>query len=114
MVIDLARALLEKGSNDPLRRKMPVTGFQLLFTAIAASVYTFFIFVGVGFWTPFIFIPPVFVVAWFVARRNIAVWYQQGQDYEERLKQADVADRYHQEHKRWLERHPPEDPLQRM
>lgn len=81
---------------------------------MVAGVYTFFIFIGLGPWTPFYFLIPVYVVSWMVASRNVQLWYSQSVGYEARLREAEELEKRHREYKRWLERHPPEDPLQRM
>jgi hypothetical protein len=93
---DLTRSLLEnepaRTRNDPMRpaKYISMTVFQLLITVALASLYTFFVFLGLGPWTPFIFVPVIFVVCYLVARRNVTLWYWQGAEYEEELKETEA------------------------
>jgi hypothetical protein len=116
---DLLQSLVDKSASDfggawTPKSSAPFEWFQILLTATVACVYTFFIFVGLGPWTPIYFLIPVFVVCWLVASRNVRLWYSQSLGYQARLREAEELEKRHQAYKQWLERHPPEDPLQRM
>jgi hypothetical protein len=117
--VDLLQSLVDKSASQPgaiwtPRPSVPFEWFQILLTAMVAGVYTFFIFVGLGPWTPFYFLVPIFIVSWLVASRNVSLWYSQSVGYQARLREAEELEKRHRAYKEWLERHPPEDPLQRM
>jgi len=113
---DLIQSLVDKSALDAWTPQPDAAfaWFQVLLTAMVAGVYTFFIFIGLGPWTPFYFLIPVFVVSWMVASRNVHLWYSQSVGYEARLREAEEIEKRDREYKRWRERHPPEDPLQGM
>jgi hypothetical protein len=116
--VDLVRSFLDRSPSEAVRYGDRAYGsmawFEFLLALPLAGVYTFFLFVGLGPWTPFYFVIPAFVVSWLVARRNVKLWYSQSLGYQARLREAEELERRHRAYKEWLERHPPEGPLQRM
>jgi hypothetical protein len=103
---DLARSLLETEPASASRDARPakhaqVTVLQLVITAVLASIYTYFIFVGLGPWTPFMFVPPIYLLSCLAAWRNVRLWYRQGAEYEIELKQAEEIERLRLAHAHW-------------
>jgi hypothetical protein len=92
LAIDLASDLLDSDSQDreasTTRPKVPLTIFQFVLTGIQASLYSFFVFVGLGPFTPLIFIVPVFAFSSLAAWRNVRLWYREGTAFEDRLREA--------------------------
>jgi hypothetical protein len=41
--------------------------------------------VGVGPWLPFLVWPMILVICFFIAWRNLELWYEQGAEFEEEL-----------------------------
>ena len=68
---------------------LPMLIARVMLAAGLGSLYTFLVFVGVGPWTPFIFLPAIFLVCCFVAWRNVALWYEQGEEFEQALAEAE-------------------------
>jgi hypothetical protein len=68
---------------------LPMLIARVMLAAGLGSVYTFLVFIGVGPWTPFIFLPAIFLVCCFVAWRNVSLWYEQGEEFEEALAEAE-------------------------
>jgi hypothetical protein len=116
--VDLVRSFLDQSPSEAGRYGDRAYGsmawLEVLLAVPLAGVYTFFIFIGLGPWTPFYFVIPAFVVSWLVARRNVRLWYSQSLGYQARLHDAEEREKRHRAYQQWLERHPPEDPLQRM
>ena len=69
---------------------MPMLIARVMLSAGLGSVYTFLVFIGVGPWTPFIFLPVIFLVCCFVAWRNVALWYEQGEEFEQALADSEA------------------------
>jgi hypothetical protein len=67
---------------------LPMLIARVMLAAALGSLYTFLVFIGVGPWTPFIFLPAIFLVCCFVAWRNVALWYEQGEEFEAALAEA--------------------------
>ena len=116
--VDLVRSFLDRTPSEAARYGDRAYGlmawFEILLALPLAGIYTFFLFVGLGLWTPFYFLIPAFLVSWLVARRNVSLWYSQSLGYQARLREAEELEKRHRAYKEWLERHPSEDPLQRM
>jgi hypothetical protein len=74
-------------SRPPLT--LPMLAFRLLLTGILGSIYTFLVFVGMGFWAPFVLLPFLFVICSLIAWRNVDLWYEQGAEFEQQLKEAE-------------------------
>jgi hypothetical protein len=62
---------------------------RALLSAILGVIYSSLIFAGVGPWTPFIFLPVIFLVCCFVGWRNVSLWYQQGEEFEKALAESE-------------------------
>src|SRR5256885_12700856 len=58
---------------------LPMLIARVMLAAGIGSLYTFLVFIGVGPWTPFIFLPAIFLVCCFVAWRNVRPLEQPGQ-----------------------------------
>ncbi|HLY97995.1 MAG TPA: hypothetical protein VKT33_02915 [Candidatus Angelobacter sp.] len=79
-------------------------GVRLLLSVVLGGIYALLVFIGVGPWTPYIFLPVIFFACCAVAWRNISLWYEQGEEFEEALHDAE-----HHQHSRL-----PQGPIQRM
>ena len=69
---------------------LPMLIARVMLAAGLGSLYAFLVFIGVGPWTPFIFLPAIFVLCWFVAWRNVSLWYEQGEEFEAALAEAEA------------------------
>jgi hypothetical protein len=68
---------------------LPVIGVRLLLTFGLASLYTALVFAGLGAWmNPLYLVPLVFVVCCIVAWHNLSLWYQEGEEFEDALVEA--------------------------
>lgn len=65
--------------------------FRILLTGIMGSLYAFLIFAGIGPWMPFLFLPAIFLGCCCVAWRNVSLWYEQGEEFEEALAEAESS-----------------------
>ena len=98
---DILRSFIDQHSfPDPRTHHCAVLTLPMLIARVIlavglGSVYTFLVFIGVGAWTPFIFLPAIFLVCCFVAWRNVSLWYEQGEEFEQAL--AEAQD--HEEHR---------------
>lgn len=85
---DIAKSFIDPGSF-PLRRAAPLTwpifAFRLLLTACLGGIYSFFVFVGVGPWMPILVWPVILAICFFIAWRNVDLWYEEGAEFEEEL-----------------------------
>jgi hypothetical protein len=68
---------------------LPMLIARVMLATALGSLYTFLVFIGVGPWTPFMFLPAIFLVCCFVAWRNVALWYEQGEEFEQALAEAE-------------------------
>lgn len=91
---DIASEMLEAGSDDSgsSPNRVPFTAFQFVLTVIQGAIYTAFIFFALGPLTPIFFIVPVFAVACLAAWRNVRLWYRQGAEFEDRLREAEAGE----------------------
>lgn len=95
IAVDLANSLLEgepvavEHERNKRLKYIPVTWPQFVLTAVLAALYTWFVFVGLGPWTPWMFGVLAYPLCCIVAWRNVRLWYQQGTDYEEVLKEEE-------------------------
>jgi ABC-type sulfate transport system permease subunit len=75
---------------------------RVILSVALGSVYSFLIFAGIGFWMPFIVLPLIFLACCFIAWRNVSLWYEQGEEFEETLAEAerhpDTRIAHHQAH----------------
>ena len=69
---------------------LPMLIARVMLAAGLGGVYTFLVFIGVGPWTPFIFLPVIFLVCCFVAWRNVSLWYEQGEEFEQALADSEA------------------------
>jgi hypothetical protein len=96
---DIARSFIdghsfpEHGKRPGPALTLPMLWIRMVLTAVLATVYTSLIFFGVGPWTPFIFLPAIFVVCCCVAWRNVSLWYEQGEEFAETLAEGEHRDR---------------------
>ena len=85
---DLAKTFIDEGSF-PLRPATkltwPMLAFRLLLTGVLGSGYSFFVWVGVGPWWPPIVWPVILFICFFIAWRNLQLWYEQGAEFEQEL-----------------------------
>jgi hypothetical protein len=85
---DLAKTLIDEGSFPlPPAPKMSwqILVFRVLLTGLLGTGYSFFVWVGVGPWWPPIVWPVIFFVCFFIAWRNLQLWYEQGAEFEQEL-----------------------------
>src|SRR5215471_4347706 len=101
VVADLARSFLDAGLNKPAHwashqgppEKIRVSPFQVVLTAALALIYASMIFAGLH--TLFlssalmflIMVPGVLALSGLAAWRNVRLWYREGADYEQALKE---------------------------
>jgi hypothetical protein len=99
IAVDLAQSLLEREPAAVERERsrrlkyIPLNWPQFVLTGALAAIYTFFIFIGLGPWTPFLFGVLAYPLCCLVAWRNVRLWYQQGANYEEVLKEEQELER---------------------
>ncbi len=89
---DITRSFLdgpELSMNPGVKVPWPMLAFRALLTFLMASVYTSLMFVGMGLWMPFLLWPLIFGFACFIAWRNVALWYEQGMEFEKELTEAE-------------------------
>lgn len=105
VVADVARSFLDAGLNKSAHwasyqgppEKIRVSPFQVVLTAALALIYASMIFAGLH--TLFlsstlmflIMVPGVLVVSGLAAWRNVRLWYREGADYEQALKEEAAA-----------------------
>ena len=61
---------------------------RVMLSVALGSLYSFLVLAGIGLWVPFIFMPAIFLVCCFVAWRNVSLWYEQGEEFEDALVEA--------------------------
>jgi hypothetical protein len=95
---DIAGSLIDRQSFPDLSKHrgvpltLPMLLFRILLTAIMGSIYTALIFGGIGAAMPFLFLLPlIFLGCCFVAWRNVSLWYEQGEEFEEALSEEESA-----------------------
>jgi hypothetical protein len=95
---DVAGSFIDRQSfPDPAKHRrvpltLPMLFFRILLTGIMGSVYTALIFAGIGPWMPlFLFLPVIFLGCCFVAWRNVSLWYQQGEEFDEALAEEESS-----------------------
>jgi hypothetical protein len=62
---------------------------RVVLSVALGSLYSFLILAGIGLWMPLIFLPVIFLVCCFIAWRNVSLWYEQGEEFEESLAEAE-------------------------
>jgi amino acid transporter len=97
-VIDVAQDFLDrdypKRPNNRIKAKPAAP--EIFFAAMLAFIYSFFIIAGMNlFFLPsavilFFVMPAIFLICCLVAWHNVTLWYDEGADYEEALKEANT------------------------
>lgn len=76
-------------------KKLQSQPAEILLAIILAIVYSFLIAAGLNLFflpspiTLFVMFPAIFLICCFVAWHNVTLWYEQGAEYEQDLKQAE-------------------------
>jgi len=96
---DFARSLLERQTGTASYQGPPariaVTPFQVLLTVVVAITYFFMIFAGIHtFFGSSLLVyafmaPGILVFSVLAAWRNVRLWYREGADYEQALKEEE-------------------------
>ena len=98
---DLARSLLDENLNKPAHwasdqgppKEIPVTLFQVVLTVALALIYASMIFAGLhilfvsSIFLSVVMAAGVLVLSTLAAWRNVRLWYLEGADYEQALKE---------------------------
>jgi hypothetical protein len=90
---DIARSFIDTHSFPDRGRhssnvSLPMLSVRVMLSVALGSLYSFLVLAGIGLWMPFIFFPLLFLVCCFVAWRNISLWYEQGEEFEDALVEA--------------------------
>ena len=90
---DIARSFIDPHAfpdrkKNPAPVSLPMQGVRVVLSVALGSLYSFLIFAGIGLWMPLIFLPVIFLACCFIAWRNMSLWYEQGEEFEEALAQA--------------------------
>lgn len=94
-VSDMALEFMDRSYSDSegTSPKISVSPAQFLIAAMLALVYTCLISAGLNLiflpstLTVFLLVPGIFLICCFVAWHNVTLWYEQGADYEQNLKE---------------------------
>lgn len=91
---DIAHSFIDTHSFPEWRRNpapisFPMQVMRVILSVSLGSLYSFLIFAGIGLWMPLIFLPMIFLVCCFIAWRNVSLWYEQGEEFEEMLAEAE-------------------------
>jgi hypothetical protein len=104
---DIARSFIDpqafpERKSNPARVSLPMQAVRVVLSVVLGSLYTFLIFAGIGLLMPLIFLPVIFLACCFIAWRNVSLWYEQGEKFEETLAEAehhpDAHIAHHQAH----------------
>jgi hypothetical protein len=87
---DIARSFIDTHSfpdrgRHPNNVPLPMISVRVILSVALGSLYSFMVLAGVGLWMPFVFFPAIFLACCFVAWRNVSLWYEQGEEFEEAL-----------------------------
>ncbi len=85
---DLAKTFIDEGSfplHPAPRMTWPMLAFRLLLTGLLGTGYSLAVWVGVGPWWPPIIWPAILFICFFIAWRNLQLWYEQGSEFEQEL-----------------------------
>lgn len=90
---DIARSFIDPHSfpdrkTNPAPVSFPMQSVRMVLSVALGSLYSFLIFAGIGLWMPLIFLPPIFLACCFIAWRNVCLWYEQGEEFEDALVEA--------------------------
>lgn len=95
---DFARSLLDReptGATQPSRYTLPVTPPQVFLSAIVACVYGAMMFLGLSTVVTssgiafFVISPGIVVLSSLAAWHNVRLWYREGEDYEQVLREEE-------------------------
>jgi predicted tellurium resistance membrane protein TerC len=85
---DIAKSFIDP-SSFPSHPAPPMTwpmlAFRVLLTGVVGTTYSVCVWVGVGPWLPFLVWPVILIICFFIAWRNLELWYEQGAEFEEEL-----------------------------
>jgi hypothetical protein len=91
---DLAKSFIDWQSFPEMtnRPRKPLTFLMLavrvLLSVVLGSFYAFLVFTGIGPWIPLLFLPVSFLMCCLIAWRNVSLWYEQGEVFEEALEES--------------------------
>lgn len=88
---DIAQSFIDRDSfpqHPGVVLTLPMLIVRVGLTLVLGGIYSFLLFIGMGFWTPFVFWPVLFLICSFIAWRNVALWYEKGVAFEEELAEA--------------------------
>jgi hypothetical protein len=90
---DIARSFIDTHSfpdrgRHPHNVALPMLSVRIVLSIALGSLYSFLVLAGVGLWMPLFFWAAIFLVCCFVAWRNITLWYEQGEEFEDALVEA--------------------------
>ena len=90
---DIARSFIDTHSFPDHRRhlrdvSLPMLSVRIMLSLALGGLYSFLVLAGVGLWMPLIFLPMIFFACCFVAWRNVSLWYEQGEEFEDALVEA--------------------------
>lgn len=93
IVSDIARSFIDTHSfpdrsRHPDAVSLPMMGVRIVLSVALGGLYSFLVLAGVGLWMPVFFWPAIFLLCCFVAWRNITLWYEQGEEFEDALVEA--------------------------
>jgi hypothetical protein len=104
---DIARSFIDPHAfpdrrRNPAPASFPMQAMRVVLSVALGSLYSFLIFAGIGLWMPLIFLPMIFLACCLIAWRNVSLWYEQGEEFEETLAEAehhpDTQIAHHQTH----------------
>lgn len=90
---DIARSFIDPHSfpdqkRNPAPVSVPMQAVRIVLSVALGGLYSFLIFAGIGLWMPLIFLPMIFLACCFIAWRNVSLWYEQGEEFEDALVEA--------------------------
>jgi hypothetical protein len=92
---DLAKTFIDEGSfplQPAPKTTWPMLAFRLVLTGLLGTGYSVAVWVGVGpLWPPIVW-PVILFICFFIAWRNLQLWYEQGAEFEQEL--ADDSQRH--------------------
>jgi hypothetical protein len=74
---------------NPAPASFPMQAVRVVLSVALGSLYSFLIFAAIGLWMPLVFLPVIFLACCFIAWRNMSLWYEQGEEFEESLVDAE-------------------------
>jgi len=91
---DIVQSFIDRDSFPEHAHPGPKLTFPMLLlrgmlTLALGDMYSFLLFIGVGPWTPFSLWPVLFLLCGFIAWRNVALWYEEGVEFEGELAEVE-------------------------